>query len=277
MVGGVRQVDQYAVFGSPVSHSMSPEIHQMFARQFGECIRYDKIEVSPEAFEGRVKDFFARGGCGLNITVPHKLDALRLADELSPRAARAGAVNTLYLCDDRLMADNTDGVGLVTDLTQVQGWELEGKRVLLLGAGGAVRGVLGPLLEKNPASITIANRTLAKAQALKTLFQDRDNLCAVAYPELSGHHFDIVINGTSASLAGDLPPLPEDLLSPEAACYDMMYGKEPTVFLQWAEKHGATNTADGLGMLVGQAAESFYLWRNKRPEVAPVIEALRAS
>ena len=277
MVGGVRQVDQYAVFGSPVSHSMSPEIHQMFARQFGECIRYDKIEVSPEAFEGRVKDFFARGGCGLNITVPHKLDALRLADELSPRAARAGAVNTLYLCDDRLMADNTDGVGLVTDLTQVQGWELEGKRVLLLGAGGAVRGVLGPLLEKNPASITIANRTLAKAQALKTLFQDRDNLCAEAYPELSGHHFDIVINGTSASLAGDLPPLPEDLLSPEAACYDMMYGKEPTVFLQWAEKHGAANTADGLGMLVGQAAESFYLWRNKRPEVAPVIEALRAS
>jgi shikimate dehydrogenase len=207
--------------------------------------------------------------------VPFKLEAYELADQLTARAQRAGAVNTLAMQPDgSILGDNTDGIGMVHDMHNL-GWELGGKRILILGAGGAVRGVLQPLLAEQPAQLVIANRTYAKAEELVQLFQDLGDVQAKTYEQLEGERFDLVINGTSASLSGDLPPLPANLLNPGACCYDMMYGAEPTVFMHWAQECGAVRIADGLGMLVGQAAEAFYLWRQIRPEVVPVITSLR--
>ncbi|WP_341936803.1 shikimate dehydrogenase [Marinimicrobium sp. C2-29] len=267
--------DTYAVFGNPINHSKSPYIHRHFAEQTGEPIAYTKQQVPEGEFEPAAETFFAQGGKGLNVTVPFKLDAYRYAARLTPRARRAGAVNTLALePDGTVLGDNTDGIGMVNDMHNL-GWELAGKRVLILGAGGAVRGILPPLMEQKPASLTIANRTLHKAEQLAKGFADLGAITPAGFESLEGQQFDLVINGTSASLGGDLPPLPESLLAPGACCYDLMYGAEPTVFLQWAEAHGAEKRADGLGMLVGQAAESFYLWRQIRPEVIPVITELR--
>ena len=267
--------DQYAVFGNPINHSKSPNIHRQFAEQTGQDMHYAKQLVAEGEFTQAAEAFFAQGGKGLNITVPFKLDAYTFAQQLTPRAKRAGAVNTLAIqIDGSIIGDNTDGIGMVHDMHNL-GWELKDKRILILGAGGAVRGVLQPLLEEQPLSIHIANRTLGKAQELAQEFHDLGDIHACSFEHIEGQQFDVVINGTSASLSGDLPPLPNKLLSTNACCYDMMYGAEPTVFMAWAERQGATHIADGLGMLVGQAAEAFYLWRHVRPEVMPVIVAMR--
>ena len=267
--------DKYAVLGNPIAHSKSPEIHQQFARQTEQDMDYSKILVPLDGFEQAVVDFKASGVKGLNITVPFKLEAYQLADSLSKRARQAGAVNTLILEDDgRIVGDNTDGIGMVNDIMQNQQWPLKGKTILVLGAGGAVRGVLGPLLDQEPAAIVIANRTLLKAQQLAQAFSRLGNIQAVAYEDIPKQAFDVVINGTSASLSGDLPPIPVEAVSVNTACYDMMYAKEPTAFIAWAQQQGCTQTADGIGMLIEQAAEAFRLWRGIKPETQPLFSML---
>ncbi len=272
---GKPVVDRYAVMGHPVAHSKSPQIHAAFARQTGQNLEYSAIEVPLDAFPQAVADFAAAGGKGLNVTVPFKQEAWALAEQRAARAQRAGAVNTLIIGPQGLRGDNTDGVGLVRDLSVNHGIELARRRILVLGAGGAVRGVLEPLLERGPTVLVIANRTEARAQALAALFGDLGPVRASGFADLQGQRFDLVINGTAASLAGEVPPIPAAAVR-EAACYDMMYGREPTPFLRWAAQQGAARCMDGLGMLVEQAAESFYLWRGVRPQTQPVIETLRA-
>ncbi len=272
---GFEMTDQYAVFGNPINHSKSPAIHRQFAEQTGQDLHYAKQLVAEDEFVTAAHTFFAQGGKGLNVTVPFKVDAFGFAQELTPRAQRAGAVNTLALqSNGKILGDNTDGIGMVHDMHNL-GWDIGAKRVLVLGAGGAVRGILQPLLAEHPEKVVIANRTRSKAEELVAEFHDLGNLQALSFEDLVGKKFDIIVNGTSASLSGELPPLPADLLNAQACCYDMMYGAEPTVFLQWALDNGSAKIADGLGMLVGQAAEAFYLWRHIRPEVVPVITALR--
>lgn len=267
-------MERYCVFGNPVAHSKSPRIHREFARLTGQVLSYT-AELAPlNDFETSVRNFFSGGGRGCNVTVPFKEQAWSLAEVRSVRAEKAGAVNTL-LCgkDGRLYGDNTDGVGLVRDLSNAR-VVLAGQRVLVLGAGGAVRGVLGPLLAEKPAALVIANRTREKAEQLAALFADEGPISACSYAELAGQTFDLVINGTSASLQGELPPLPAGLLTANSHAYDMMYGAELTVFLRWAEAQGA-QVRDGLGMLVEQAAEAFFLWRNVRPGTHDVLQHLR--
>lgn len=267
--------DRYCVFGNPISHSKSPVIHAAFAVQTGDDIEYAAIAAPLDDFAGAWRGFTAEGGRGANVTVPFKEEAFRLCDVLSQRARRAGAVNTLVLGKNGLTyGDTTDGIGLVRDLER-HGMALAEARILILGAGGAVRGVLEPLLAAGPASLMIANRTASKAEALAADFGDMGTTRGGGFDAVAGP-FDLVINGTSASLAGDLPPLPDDLFAAGATAYDMMYGAEPTVFLRWAGERGAC-TVDGLGMLVEQAAESFFQWRGRRPDTAPVLEVLRLS
>ena len=269
---------RYAVMGNPVVHSKSPRIHQLFAHQFGHHIEYISILVDVDAFPQAVEQFRTAGGKGLNITVPFKLGAFRMVDRLSDRARLAGAVNTLmFEPDGKVFGDNTDGTGLVHDIEINLGIHLRGKQILILGAGGAVRGVLGPILKHHPAKVIIANRTVSKARELVVQFREHGPVEACGYPELKGKHFDIVINGTSAGLKGQVPPLPETLFTRGALAYDMMYGDKPTAFLDWAMLHGANQAADGLGMLVEQAAESYFLWHGVRPDTRPVIAALRKS
>ncbi len=268
----------YAVVGNPISHSKSPRIHSLFAEQTGEAVEYTAIQAPLEGFETTVTSFFERGGRGLNVTVPFKERAWQMASRRTDRAAAAGAANTLYLdSEGSLTADNTDGAGLVTDLTINHGIALANTRILILGAGGAVRGVLGPLLAARPASITIANRTLARAEALVDLFAGQAGETRLEACEFRAADapMDLVINGTSASLQGDLPPLSPAVLGPDTVVYDMMYSLQTTTFNQWALEQGATRVFDGLGMLVEQAAESFQVWRGVRPQTAPVIDALR--
>ncbi|HOY23435.1 MAG TPA: shikimate dehydrogenase [Cellvibrio sp.] len=267
--------DQYAVFGNPINHSKSPAIHRQFAEQTGQDLHYAKQLVAEDAFVKTAQAFFSEGGKGLNVTIPFKVEAFQFAQQLTPRAECAGAVNTLAIqADGKILGDNTDGIGMVHDMHNL-GWELRGKRILVLGAGGAVRGIMQPVLAEYPTQVVIANRTLSKAEELAVHFHDLGDVQARSFEQLAGERFDVVINGTSASLSGDLPPLPTGLLNPNASCYDLMYGAEPTVFLKWAAEQGAVKLADGLGMLVGQAAEAFYVWRQIRPEVVPVINALR--
>lgn len=269
--------DLYCVFGNPVAHSKSPVIHAAFSELTGQALRYEARLAPVEDFAGSLQAFLAEGGRGCNVTVPFKEQAWALAEVRSPRAEKAGAVNTLLPGKDgRLYGDNTDGVGLVRDLVQNAGIALAGKRVLVLGAGGAVRGVLSPLLAERPALLVVANRTAAKAEVLAALFADEGVISGCGFEALPGRQFDVVINGTSASLQGDLPPLPDGLLATGALAYDMMYGAEPTIFLRWAAAQGAY-TRDGLGMLVEQAAEAFFLWRQVRPPTAEVLAQLRAS
>ncbi len=271
--------DQYAVFGNPIKHSRSPQIHRAFAEQTGQDINYVSTLVETDQFQSAASRFFKSGGKGLNVTVPFKQDAFTFADELSERARRAGAVNTLIHQDDgKILGDNTDGVGLVRDIASNLGWAIEGKKVLLVGAGGAVMGVLEPLLQQHPALIVIANRTVSKAQKLAREFADLGNIKGCGFDELAeSGHFDLIINGTSASLAGEIAPLPNSVLTAKTQGYDMMYAAEPTPFMRWMNEHGAQQTADGLGMLVEQAAEAFTLWRGVRPETAAVIQSIRAA
>jgi len=267
--------DLYAVMGNPIGHSKSPQIHTAFAKITDQDMLYSAILVPLESFDAAVDDFFRRGGKGLNITVPFKENAWRYADDFSTRAQRAQAVNTLIRqADGRVLADNTDGVGMVRDITVNQGVSIEGKRVLVLGAGGAVRGVLQPLLEQQPSAVVIANRTVSKAQALADDFNDLGRIQSCGFSDVEGE-FDLIINGTSASLAGELPPIPGSCVIAETVSYDMMYGAETTVFNQWALDHGAAKAIDGLGMLVEQAAEAFRLWRGVLPPTAGVMAAIR--
>lgn len=269
--------DQYAVMGNPISHSKSPQIHQQFAEQTGQNLRYSAILVAEQGFERAVRAFKTLGGRGLNVTIPFKIEAWESVDGLSDRAELAGAVNTITIMSDgSMLGDNTDGVGLVRDLVENHQLPLADQSVLLLGAGGAARGVIGPILDQEPAELCIANRTLSRAEALAELFSASGKVRTCGFTELPGQHFDRVINATATSLLRKVPPLPVDLLNDEGCCYDLMYGKQPTAFVRWGERHGAVKSLDGLGMLVEQAAESFALWRGVRPQTGPVINTLRA-
>lgn len=268
--------DRYAVMGNPVAHSKSPQIHAQFAKQTGESLAYEAILVPPGGFARAVKDFQAAGGRGLNVTLPYKEEAFVLCEVCSSRAKQAAAVNTLWFeADGRRHGDNTDGVGLIRDLCQNHGISLTGKRVLLLGAGGAARGVLGPLLMECPRQLICANRTGSRAEAMAAQFAAQGPVQARTLMQLEGLEFDLIINATSASLKGETPLLPEGIVPPGGACYDLAYGDGSTAFVTWGQAHGAAKSVDGLGMLVEQAAESFYRWRGVRPATAPVIEALR--
>lgn len=270
--------DQYAVFGNPVKHSKSPQIHAAFAEQTGQELHYRAHKVEIGRFAEVARQFFANGGKGLNITVPFKLDAFEFADNLSGRARQAGAVNTLAMEDDgRIYGDNTDGVGMVRDIHENLGWELQDRRILILGAGGAVRGILGPLLKQRPRHILIANRTVEKARQLAAQFAELGEVNGCQYSELAGGQFDLIINGTSTSMSGELPPLPSFILSNDGCAYDMMYAANPTPFMSWAASEAAWAVSDGLGMLVEQAAESFCIWRGVRPDTRPVIDMIRQS
>jgi len=268
-------LDQYCVFGNPIAHSRSPFIHHAFAEQTSQNIDYQKRFVALDNFSKAVTEFINQEGKGANITVPFKEEALVLADELSERAALAGAVNTLTFKNGKIYGDNTDGEGLVQDLIRNK-VTLAKSRILLLGAGGAAKGVLLPLLSQAPQSIAIANRTVSKAEGLCQHFND-ERIYACSFKEVADKEFDLIINATSASLAGDLPAISHTVINNDVTCYDMVYAKDKTPFLKWAKKHGAASTIDGLGMLVGQAAVSFSIWRGVSPETLPVIDELRAS
>jgi len=270
--------DQYAVIGNPVEHSLSPVIHADFARTTGQDISYGRILAPLDDFREAALKFRDGGGKGLNVTVPFKQEAWRLVETHAGHALEAGAVNTLKFDGGHITGHNTDGVGLVRDLKDNLGSPIRGRRVLLMGAGGASYGVMGPLLRELPQAVVVANRTLEKAVALVGHFEKLQKFAAHGvmarpYGALSGARFDIVINATSAGLADVMPPLPRDIFAPGALAYEMVYGKQ-TLFMRFAVECGA-RAADGLGMLVEQAAESFSIWRGVRPATAPVIRALR--
>jgi len=273
-----KKIDHYAVFGNPIAHSKSPQIHTLFAKQTAQTLLYTAELAEIGDFDNAVWQFFKSNGKGLNITVPFKEDAWALADRHSQRALRAGAVNTLSLQPNgTIYGDTTDGVGLATDLVQNHQITLKDTNILVIGAGGAVRGVLEALLNHCPASLTVANRTKEKALQLATDFSDLGNIIGCGLDDLNDKTFDVVVNGTSASLQGDLPPIPDTIFNTDACSYDMMYSAESTPFMNWSSQHGASQVFDGLGMLVEQAAESFYIWRGKKPETQTVIQSIRAA
>jgi shikimate dehydrogenase len=270
--------DRYAVVGNPVAHSKSPEIHAAFARETGHDLSYERLLAPLDGFVETVLSFQQAGGRGLNVTVPFKLEAFALAREHSPRAERAGACNTLAWRGTHWFGDNTDGAGLVRDLDVNLGVALAGRDILVLGAGGAARGILAPLLGTGPRSLTISNRTVDKAAALAAAFAPLGPIRALSPSACAGEHFDVVLNATSFSLAAEAagpPPWLGTIFARAALAYDLMYGSEPTPFERWARGHGAARVADGFGMLVEQAAESFLVWRGVRPDTAPVFALLR--
>jgi len=270
------KLDHYAVFGNPIKHSKSPQIHSLFAQQTNQSLTYTAELAEPDQFGLAVDDFIKHNGKGLNITVPFKEDAWSYAAQRSDRAQRAGAVNTLMLQQDgTLYGDTTDGVGLVRDLMQNHNIVLSGKNILIIGAGGAVRGVLEAILEQHPTSLLLANRTQQKAIQLAEYFSDLGSIDGCGLDEINERDFDIVINGTSASLKGDLPALPDSIFREGSCSYDMMYAAQATPFMQWSTENGASQVFDGLGMLVEQAAESFFIWRGVQPETTSVIQHIR--
>ena len=268
--------DRYAVMGHPIAHSKSPLIHRRFAAETGEPVAYDALLVEPGGFRTAVERFRIQGGCGLNVTIPFKEEAFALSNRRSGRAERAGAVNTLWFDGAALCGDNTDGVGLVRDLTRNLAVKVEARSVLLLGAGGAARGVIGPLLDEGPERLVIANRTAERAAGLARRFEGQGPISAAPLDALPAGGFDLVVNATAASLAGDLPPLARGILRADGVAYDTAYAARPTPFVEWGVEEGAAVAADGLGMLVEQAAESFRIWRGREPRTEPVIDALRA-
>jgi shikimate dehydrogenase len=281
MAGGVNRPrelgdpDRYGVVGHPVEHSRSPFIHGMFAKSTAQHMVYRLFDIAPDNFRRDLTELIAGGVRGLNVTLPHKQAAAALVDELTPRAARARAVNTIACFGHAsLLGDNTDGVGLIADLERNLKLELADRRLLILGAGGAVRGVLGPLLERGVREVVIANRGRAKALELAAEFADLGRVSGAAFEELSGSPYDLIINGTSASLQGEMPPLPAGLVGERTFCYDMAYGRGDTAFTRWAKSLHAAQASQGWGMLVEQAAESFKLWRGIRPETREVQSAL---
>ena len=270
-------IEHYAVFGHPIDHSQSPKIHQLFAEQTGQVdMDYTARDVPAEQFEAALKHFFNNGGKGINCTVPLKELAWRQLEQCSPRASFAQSVNTIKLqADGCLYGDNTDGSGLVRDLTENLGIQLHKQSVLVLGAGGATRGILAPLLALQPSDLVVANRTVSKAVALSQAFSELGAISACGFADLRGKSFDLILNATAASLSGELPPLPEHVLSEGGCCYDLAYSNKPTPFVLWGQQQQAAVSIDGLGMLVEQAAEAFLLWRGVRPETAPVINLYR--
>jgi len=268
------QIDRYAVIGNPIAHSKSPDIHAQFAQQTQQTLTYERLLAPLDGFIATVRGFVSEGGRGMNVTVPFKLEAAALSTRLTTRAQAAGAVNTLLFEGEDVVGDNTDGVGLVQDIVHNTGVAIAGKSVLLLGAGGAARGVMLPLLEQGPQRLVLANRTPARAQELTRHFAQHADVEVATFDSLQGV-FDIVINATAASLSAEVPPVPSSVLAPHTLAYDMMYGAAPTAFMSWAAALGA-QTRDGLGMLVEQAAESFFCWRGVRPDTAEVYARLRA-
>ncbi len=270
--------DRYAVFGSPIKHSKSPRIHQLFAEQTQQSLEYIAQEVKAEQFKESVAAFFNQGGKGLNCTLPLKELAWAYADQTTERAEASKAVNTLVLQKDgSILGDNTDGYGLVKDLMANHGIYLKNARILILGAGGACRGILGPILEHSPHNLMLANRTRQKASDLAAEFCILGDVEGCGFSDLKGHQFDLIINATSASLYDEMPALEDSLLAEQGVCYDLAYGNKPTAFVRWAQAHNAKKSLDGLGMLVEQAAEAFFLWRSVRPQTKPVIEELNAA
>ncbi|MCG8369243.1 MAG: shikimate dehydrogenase [Proteobacteria bacterium] len=270
--------DRYGVMGYPVSHSRSPLIHRLFALQTGQDIRYEPLEVAPDDLETAVRRFQRAGGKGLNVTVPHKAEAAKLCDQLSERANTAAAVNTLSFRDGEIHGENTDGIGLLRDLVINHAVSLEGSNILILGAGGATRGIIGPLLEMQPASVRIANRTLGRAEALVDRFSHLGPVSAYPFDAVPVvRKYDLIVNATSAGVTGDAPPYPEAAVSGDTFCYDLAYGLKPTPFSEWARERGAAKSAMGWGMLVEQAAESFNIWRGVRPDTEPVLRQMKVT
>ncbi len=270
-------LDKYAVFGHPIKHSKSPRIHNIFAEQTSQALEYIAQEVPAEQFSTAVDCFFSDGGKGLNCTIPLKELAWSYADLKTERAQLSKAVNTLAIQNDgSILGDNTDGIGLVTDLMRNHGLTLAGSKILILGAGGASRGIIAPIFEQSVASIVIANRTVDKALNLAAEFQHKGHINGCGFNDLGSQQFDLIINATSTSLSGQIPPLPRHLLANKGVCYDLAYSNEPTAFVRWGEENQALKSLDGLGMLVEQAAEAFFIWRGIRPETAPVIQLLNA-
>ena len=269
-------MSHYAVIGNPIHHSKSPIIHRQFAEQTGQDVLYEAIRVEPSELFNFITSFFAKGGAGLNVTLPHKEAVFALIKNHSERALQARAVNTIFLNNaGELCGDNTDGLGLIRDLQFNLGYNINGKRVLLLGAGGAARGVLGPLLAMKPDSVSIANRTVAKAEQLASEFAQRGNPVAGDIATFAAQQFDLILNGTSMGLANEMPDIEKGMLANNCCCYDMMYKSTDTIFVKWAKEQGVGIAVDGLGMLVEQAAEAFNLWRGVRPDTASVIKQLR--
>jgi shikimate dehydrogenase len=267
--------DRYGVMGYPVSHSRSPIIHRLFALQTKQNLQYELLEVAPAKLEEAVKQFSRTGGKGLNITVPHKREVLRLVDGLSDRAKKAGAVNTLIFSNDEILGDNTDGVGLMRDLQSNIGVRLKDANILILGAGGATRGIIAPLLAAEPETIVIANRTIARAQELAEEFSADGPVVSCRFTDVGTLPvYDLIINATSAGVRGDSPPYPTAAIHKNTVCYDLSYGLTPTPFSKWGAEHGAARSVMGWGMLVEQAAESFFLWRGIRPDTVPVLKQL---
>jgi len=266
---------QFTVIGNPIEHSLSPQIHQQFAMQAGVRLEYGKTLGEAGGFNQAVQHFMASDGRGMNVTVPFKLEAFKLCDETTPRAQLAGAVNTLWFKDGKIIGDVTDGTGLLRDIQSNHDFSVRGKRVLVIGAGGAVRGVLQPLLEAGPRELLICNRTQGKAMDLADLFAGLGPIKAVDMKALQGEQFDLVINGTAASLGNALPDVSPDIFAGGAVVYDMMYARQPTVFMKWALDKGAVQAIDGLGMLVEQAAAGFEIWHGREVDTRPVIESLR--
>ncbi|MEI8574462.1 shikimate dehydrogenase [Methylomonas sp. LW13] len=273
----MMKIDNYAVFGQPISHSKSPRIHKLFAEQTGQLMDYRAQEVPAETFAAATSRFFADGGKGLNCTVPLKELAWQYADQLTERARQAKAVNTLFRqADDIILGDNTDGIGLLNDLTINHGITLKDAEILILGAGGATRGIVPPLLEQQPSGLVIVNRNVSKAHAIAEDFAALGAVHACDYANLKDRQFDLIINATSASLSGDLPPLPAALLKAGGSCYDLAYANQATAFVTWGLANKAAHSLDGLGMLVEQAAEAFFIWRGVRPQTSQVIGLLNA-
>ena len=265
--------DRYGLVGHPVEHSRSPLIHTLFARQTGQTLSYELIDAPPEGFETAVRGFGAGGGKGLNVTVPHKEAAFALVDDASDAATAAGAVNTISIDRGHLRGDNTDGIGFMRDVTVNQRQALKGSRIMVLGAGGAARGIIGPLLATGPSELLIANRTQARAVQLVEHFGANQPLRATTFDELAGlPPFDVLVNATSAGLKGEAPPFPPSLLGAQSFCYDLAYSLKDTPFITWARAHGAGRAVQGWGMLVEQAAESFSIWRGVRPDTAPILK-----
>lgn len=266
--------DRYGVVGHPISHSKSPVIHSLFATQTDQDISYETFDIAPEDFPNSIQKLIQTGVKGLNVTVPLKTNAAELVDDLSDRAELAGAVNTILIKDGQLSGDNTDGVGLVRDLRDNLGIELMNSRLLILGAGGAVRGIVPSLLEAGAASIRIANRTLDRASEIADQYRSLGAVTPCSFEELESESFDVIINATSAGLDGKMPPFPASIIRPEVVCYDLSYAMKDTPFTLWARKKGAKSVHQGWGMLVEQAAESFFIWRGVRPDTAAVREKL---
>jgi shikimate dehydrogenase len=272
----MTKTDRYGVMGYPVSHSRSPVIHRLFALQTHQNLQYELLQVTPDKLTMAVRQFQRTGGKGLNVTVPHKTEVTKLCDQLSERARTAGAANTLSFRDGEILGDNTDGIGLLRDLAVNLDVTLEGANILILGAGGATRGIVGPLLEMQPVSLRIANRTLDKAQILADHFSRSGPVSACRFNAVPiTEKYDLIINATSAGVKGDSPPYPAAAISPETLCDDLSYGLKPTPFSVWAREQGAERSIMGWGMLVEQAAESFHIWRGVRPETAPVLKQMK--